>query len=122
MMVWVFAANVAMATTYRLIDGPVLVSFPFLEDKVSLASFFAHLSHLRSFFSSEDECKDTHVSDIVSIKAYNHIFFINRGEGLFVVGHLSGGAGNPSELIPSGRHNTAPHRTRNISFWLCGGV
>lgn len=40
MMVWVFAANVAMATTYRLIDGHVLVSFPFLEDKVSLASFF----------------------------------------------------------------------------------
>lgn len=48
--------------------------------------------------------------------------FLNRGEGLLVVGHLSGGAGNPTELIPPGGHHPSPHRARDFFLWLCCGV
>lgn len=47
---------------------------------------------------------------------------LNRSEGLLVVGHLSGGAGNPSELIPPGGHHPAPHWARDLFLRLCCGV
>lgn len=46
----------------------------------------------------------------------------NRGERLLVVGHLSGGAGNPTELLPSRGHHSAPLRAGGVFLWLCCGV
>lgn len=43
---------------------------------------------------------------------------LSRGEGLPVGGHLSCGAGNPTELVPPGGHHPAPHRARDVLLWL----
>lgn len=47
---------------------------------------------------------------------------LNRGEGLLVDGHLFGGAGNPTEHVPSRRHHTAPLGAWDVFLWLCCGV
>ena len=43
----------------------------------------------------------------------------NRAEGLLAVGHLSCGAGTPTEHFPPGGRHPAPPRAWEFLLWLC---
>lgn len=85
--------------------------FPLMTWFVKLNILHVLLSDIHLFIKLFQE------SDYLLVTTVTHS--LNRGEGLFVVGHLSWGARNPTELIPPGGHHTTPDRAWNLLLWLC---